>query len=112
MGLRDWVAATATLATPATVEGGTGRSVATVATVAVARAANGAPPPVATSEQAAELRALVPRVCEVVGEADVDKALADAIADPEAAVTCFRAIAADLQQPLLAKDGDEQARTV
>lgn len=40
MALRDWLAATATLATPATVGGQLERSVATVAAVAVATPAN------------------------------------------------------------------------
>ena len=50
----------------------------------------------ATSEQAVELRRLVPVVCARIGEEDVESALALALADPDAALACYRALAAEL----------------
>ena len=49
-----------------------------------------------TPEQAAELRRIVPEVCRLCGEADPDGALAIALADPEAALTCYRALLPEL----------------
>lgn len=95
MALRDWVAATATLATPATLEGERGRSVATVATVAVARAENNDAQALATPEQAVELRDVIAVILANNSEAERAEALAIAVADPEAALISFRALAAE-----------------
>lgn len=109
MALRDWLGV-ATLATSATVGGATGRSVATVATVAggstpqtgptvatvaiVASPAND-PAPVATPEQAAELRELVAIVAARWPDDERAEALAAALADPVDALLCFRTLVAE-----------------
>lgn len=94
MALRDWLSATATLATPATAGSTSGPSVATVATVAVAVPANDSD---ATPEQARELRELVAIVAADWPANEQAEALAVALADPEAALTCFRALAPERQ---------------
>jgi len=50
----------------------------------------------ATPEQAAELRELIALILANESEADRPEALAVALADPDAALTCFRALAADI----------------
>ena len=94
MSLRDWVAATATVATTATLAAPNLPTVATVASVAVATPASGPAEP-ATASEAAELRALVRRVLADRPD-EWDEAEAVALADPEAALTSFRALAAEL----------------
>lgn len=123
MALRDWLGV-ATLATSATVGGATGRSVATVATVAggstpqngptvatvatVASPAND-PAPVATPEQAAELRELVGIVAADWPDDERAEAIAFALADPADALTSFRALVAG--RPRAASTAGEQAGT-
>lgn len=70
-------------------------------------AANDAVPPVATPEQAAELRALVSRVTLEWPNAERAEALAVALADPDAALVSFRALSAT-QQPLAATEPDHR----
>ena len=121
MSLRDWLAGAATLATSATVGGESGRSVATVATVAtgsgptsgpsvatvatVASPAND-PAPVATPEQAKELRELVGIVAADWRADERAEAMAAALADPADALTCFRAIV--VERRLIVNTGQEQ----
>jgi len=96
MALRDWLPATATPATPATLGRESRLSVATVAIVAVAESANeGAQPDVATPVQAEELHALIPLAFPGISATDAAEVLAVASADPEGALTSFRALAAD-----------------
>lgn len=68
--------------------------------IARAALAEAAPSPTAatvtTPAQAAELRALVARVAASWPEAERAEALAVALADPADALTCFRALAAEL----------------
>jgi hypothetical protein len=61
-----------------------------------------------TAEQASELRALVPYVCQLVGEADADAALALALADPAAGLTCYRALVAELALPAAPQSPDDR----
>ena len=140
----DWVAATATLATPATLDRGLGQSVATVATVAVAAPPNGTPslnghlrnrrvtgyqeiaarnnrentgnPAAAAIQEQRNINMVAPagspldrdggavshelrRLVAVLFGNDTEThqadALAAALADAEAALTSFRALAAD-----------------
>lgn len=112
MALRDWVAGVATLATSATVDAGSGRSVATVATVAgdgiptsgpsvatgamVATAANEPAPPINKQGKTAdELRELVGIVAADWPNDEQADAMAAALADPEAALVCFQALVAE-----------------
>ena len=109
MALRDWVAATATPATPATLDGLNVPTVATVATVAVAASANDdALAAVATAQQVAELRALVAIVAADWPESERDAALAVALADPEAALVSFRALAATATLATTATGSDDR----
>jgi len=102
MSLRDWFAeaATATSATPATVTASSQTSVATVATVAVANTENFPEiPATASPGQRQELRELIAIILARDTEAERAETLAVACADPEAALTSFRALVADLQDP-------------
>lgn len=108
MALRDWLQGVATLATPATDRGDSGRSVATVATVA--RPANDpAPAPGLNNREVTATAAPANReltsadglrelVAIVAADWPADEradALAAALADPEAALTCYRALVAE-----------------
>ncbi len=100
MALRDWMAGVTTVATSATVNPDPGRSVATVATVAGVEAAATGPSvatvaTVATPGRSAELRELVGIVAADWPDDERADALAAALADPEAALVCFRALAAE-----------------
>lgn len=100
MALRDWLAGVATVATSATVNPDPGRSVATVATVAGVEAVATGPSvatvaTVATPGQAAELRELVAIVAAGWPDDERADALAAALADPDAALICFQALAAE-----------------
>lgn len=64
----------------------------------------------ATTVQAAELRRLVPEVCGAIGEADADGALAVALADPDAALLRYRALAADMPSPAPYRYADPHMR--
>jgi hypothetical protein len=103
MALRDWLPATATLATPATLRGDFAPSVAAVATVAVAAPANEAAlPELATPAQEDQLRALIPLAFPGASDTDLGEALAAALSDPQAALVSFRALAglqADISAP-------------
>ena len=104
--------ATATFAIPATVTpfpADIPPSVATVATVAVADSANDGPDPItATTEQADELRELVALILADDTEADRAEALAVAFVDPDAALTSFRALVADLETAPPEQDADNR----
>jgi hypothetical protein len=52
-----------------------------------------------TTEQAAELQRIVPEVCRLTDDADVDGALARALAHPGDALTCYRALLTELAPP-------------
>ena len=100
MALRDWLSGVATAATSATVNANPGRSVATVATVAGVEAAStrssvATVATVATPAQADELCELVGIVAADWPDDDPADALAAALADPEAALICFQALAAE-----------------
>lgn len=83
--------ATATVATPATQASNGGGTAANVASVAVAN------PRTATPAEADELRALAAVI--LPGDPDAQaEALAIALGDIDAAITCFRALAADVPQ--------------
>ena len=95
MSLRDWFAeaATATPATPATV---TASKQPSVATVSVANTENFPEiPRTASLGQRQELRELIAIVLARDTEAERTETLAVACADPEAALTSFRALVAD-----------------
>ena len=129
MSLRDWLAGAATLATSATVGGESGRSVATVATVAgdgiptsrpsvatvatVASPAND-PAPVATPEQAKELRELVGIVAADWRADERAEAMAAALAEPEAALVCFRTLAEQRRKTVVIneKQWDAERRVI
>lgn len=102
MSLRDWFAeaATATPATPATVTASKQPSVATVATVSVANTENFPEiPRTASLGQRQELRELIAIVLARDTEAERTETLAVACADPETALTSFRALVADSRDP-------------
>ena len=110
MALRDWLAATATLATPATVRCNLERSVASVAAVAVAGAA--ANEYQATPEQARELSELIAMVGADWPEVERKVALTAALAHPESALECYRELAAQSRLRVeSAIVGDDQMRT-
>lgn len=97
MALRDW-AATATLAIPATVDPPTGPSVATVATVAVATPPKKASASVATPANrlvTGEIRELLAIISADWPADEKADALAAALADPDGALRCFRALVAE-----------------
>ena len=99
MSLRDWFAeaATATPATPATV---TAPKQPSVATVSVANTENFPEiPRTASLGQRQELRELIAIVLARDTEAERTETLAVACADPETALTSFRALVADSRDP-------------
>ena len=99
MSLRDWFAeaATATPATPATV---TAPKQPSVATVSVANTENFPEiPRTASLGQRQELRELIAIVLARDTEADRTETPAVACADPETALTSFRALVADSRDP-------------
>jgi hypothetical protein len=114
MALRDWAAATATAATVATVRGYIPPGVAVVATDDVADPADeGNRPPVATPKQAGELGGPIAQNLASNTDADKAQALSVALADPEASLTSFPALATEFRHTMRAhaparKAGDDR----
>lgn len=76
-----------------------------------ASANDGTARPVATSEQAAELRELLARIADGWTDDDREEALRVALADPAGALTSFRALVADMEPDRYARTRTHEADT-